>query len=443
MYQENNAELIFQVKRFEKETNGKIVKYNSNSNCFTCSCGYTQFSGFICRHIFRTAVQLNLKELPTSLFYERWKKNPSEENLINAYISFSTLQQLSNNQSNDDQDQNHQYMLTRLLQKIQRFVTQNPIISKTLYVSFNETFTSEVENLNKAQSKVQSNTLNIIPTVKNPLVVREKGRPSNKRIKSAGELTDKSNNKKKKKADENANNNMSENLSFDNCEPIYITQNIQPLHEIQNLTTLSQHCTLPSPQVPHFDEPDFLSNKLNLENDQDKNIECPYCGETLPNLLPPKVSEYLNDISMGKKSAHTIVEQYEFYLVHKGEGTIIPCGIEKGYPLYIDFAKLPNRITELKSDLLKIIKGQCYSEFRVDAVKRIQEIGKSKPGYYGPKGLEVISKTLIEMFVQPKILTENLCAPQSSSQYLVQVLVPETAIRLIAEDLGGIWQKML
>ncbi|CAB5207610.1 unnamed protein product [Rhizophagus irregularis] len=99
------------------------------------------------------------------------------------------------------------------------------------------------------------------------------------------------------------------------------------------------------------------------------------------------------------KSARTIVEQYEFCLVHK----------------------LSNRITELKSDLLKIIKGQRHSEFRVDAVKRIQEIGKSKvghpllyqinyfesfqPGYYGPK---------------------------------VQVLVPETAIRLIAEDLGGI-----
>ncbi|PKB98357.1 hypothetical protein RhiirA5_431498 [Rhizophagus irregularis] len=168
------------------------------------------------------------------------------------------------------------------------------------------------------------------------------------------------------------------------------------------------------------------------ENDQDKNIECPYCGETLPNLLPSKVSEYLNDISTGTKSARTIVEQYEFCLVHK----------------------LSNRITELKSDLLKIIKGQRHSEFRVDAVKRIQEIGKSKvghpllyqinyfesfqPGYYEPKGLEVISKTLIEMFAQPRILTENLCAPQSSSQYLVQVLVPETAIRLIAEDLGGI-----
>ena len=42
------------------------------------------------------------------------------------------------------------------------------------------------------------------------------------------------------------------------------------------------------------------------------------------------------------------------------------------------------------------------------------------------------------MFIQPKILTKNLCASQSSSQYLIQVLVPKTAIRLIAEDLGNI-----
>ncbi|CAB4489748.1 unnamed protein product [Rhizophagus irregularis] len=119
-------------------------------------------------------------------------------------------------------------------------------------------------------------------------------------------------------------------------------QNIQLLYKIQNLTTLSQHCTLLSFQVSHFNESDFLSNKLNLKNDQDKNIKCSYCGETLPNLLPSKVSEYLNDILMEKKSTHTIVEQYEFCLVYKGEKTIISCGIEKGYPLYIDFAKLFN-----------------------------------------------------------------------------------------------------
>lgn len=31
-------------------------------------------------------------------------------------------------------------------------------------------------------------------------------------------------------------------------------------------------------------------------------------------------------------------------------------------------------------------------------------------------------------------MTAKHCAPQSSSQYLVQVLAPETAIRLIAKD---------
>ena len=31
-------------------------------------------------------------------------------------------------------------------------------------------------------------------------------------------------------------------------------------------------------------------------------------------------------------------------------------------------------------------------------------------------------------------MNKDRCAPQSSSQYLSQVLVPETAIRLIAED---------
>lgn len=48
--------------------------------------------------------------------------------------------------------------------------------------------------------------------------------------------------------------------------------------------------------------------------------------------------------------------------------------------------------------------------------------------------MAVILKTLTEIFVQTRILTVDLCSPQSSSQYLAQVLVPETAIRLIAED---------
>lgn len=78
------------------------------------------------------------------------------------------------------------------------------------------------------------------------------------------------------------------------------------------------------------------------------------------------------------ESACTVIEQYEFCRVHRGEGIIIPYGTEKGYPLHIDFANLPSRIVNLKSELLKIIKGQKYSDYRVNAIKRIQEIGPSK-----------------------------------------------------------------
>lgn len=42
------------------------------------------------------------------------------------------------------------------------------------------------------------------------------------------------------------------------------------------------------------------------------------------------------------------------------------------------------------------------------------------------------------MFIQTNTLTKGRCTPQSSSQYLYQVLVPETAIRLILEDYENI-----
>ena len=73
-----------------------------------------------------------------------------------------------------------------------------------------------------------------------------------------------------------------------------------------------------------------------------------------------------------------MIEQQEFCRVHIGEGRIIPYGVAKGYPLHIDFTNLPCRITNMKVELLKIIKGQRYSEYRVNAIKRIQEVGKSK-----------------------------------------------------------------
>ena len=42
------------------------------------------------------------------------------------------------------------------------------------------------------------------------------------------------------------------------------------------------------------------------------------------------------------------------------------------------------------------------------------------------------------MFLDTNILTANNCFPQNPYDYVINVLVPETAMRLISEDFGGI-----
>ncbi|CAG8463551.1 7835_t:CDS:2 [Scutellospora calospora] len=257
-------------------------------------------------HIFRIAMQLNLEELLARLFYNRWKKNLSKEEIINNYIVFSTsTSQQSTTFSNIElnNDQNYQYLLTQLLQKIQRFILQNPTTAATLYNSFNEKFVSEIEKI----SISQSNNL-ITSTIKNPLIVHGKGHLSNKRILSTVELAS----NKKKKTSKNKENILE-----------------------------SQEC-------------------INLNNDQ-------------PSYIRP--------------------------------------------------------LDKIQHSNIIMISSQGQ-----DSDSPIQQL----PEYYGTKGLAVILKTLTEMFVQTKILTANICSPQSSSQYLAQVLIPETAIRLIAEDFNNI-----
>ncbi|RIB16305.1 hypothetical protein C2G38_2190329 [Gigaspora rosea] len=73
---------------------------------------------------------------------------------------------------------------------------------------------------------------------------------------------------------------------------------------------------------------------------------------------------------------------------------------------------------------------------------RQETVTGTQPGYYRTKDLAIILKTLTKMFVQSKILTTNLYILQLSSQYLAQVLIPETAIRLIAEDFNNIFLDM-
>ena len=81
--------MSFKIIRHEKEnSSGRVVKFFKDSKLIKCSCGYTQMSGFICRHIYRVGIQLNLNELPSELYLYRWRKDPDEHTIYEHYTNF-------------------------------------------------------------------------------------------------------------------------------------------------------------------------------------------------------------------------------------------------------------------------------------------------------------------------------------------------------------------
>ncbi|CAG8508031.1 5959_t:CDS:2 [Dentiscutata erythropus] len=202
--------------------------------------------------------------------------------------------------------------------------------------------------------------------------------------------------------------------------------------------------------------------RRNREDSADLKKKCPYCNETLPDPLPPRIRAYLESpsktrlLSLNTGHSSNIVDQFEFCRLHDAESHIVPDGLQKNYPLVIDFNTLPNRIKVLFPELLEVATGKIKSLFRDLAMDAYNELGKARarkptvvmgrfqkflPGYYGSKGSSVIFSTLVSLFIESKRLTLDMTKPQEPLEYLNQVLVPETAIRLIAQDRGGISLK--
>ncbi|CAG8699152.1 11183_t:CDS:2, partial [Funneliformis caledonium] len=159
-----------------------------------------------------------------STYLSRMKKTKEKwaacyNHVFIADMTTTQHEESMNNMMKGYLDANYQYMLTQLLQKIQQFVTQNPISTITFYTSFNEVFISKIEK----ETQTQSNNSNIIPIVKNPLIIQSI-------------------------------------IDLDNYESTYIVQNTvtQPLNEIQNLSSS------PTIQSLQFFESNIFSNESNL-----------------------------------------------------------------------------------------------------------------------------------------------------------------------------------
>lgn len=117
----------------------------------------------------------------------------------------------------------------------------------------------------------------------------------------------------------------------------------------------------------------------------------------------------------------------------------------RGYPA-IDWDALPARIVRHEKHIHSVLVGKTESTFRAewlaaktqDAVAALITI----PGYYGPRGLRVLSDTIVERHastLRKRVVEDTLLASRGMYQFVQAVLVPELAVQLIREDMqrGG------
>ncbi|KAF8328450.1 RTC4-like domain-containing protein [Cantharellus anzutake] len=191
----------------------------------------------------------------------------------------------------------------------------------------------------------------------------------------------------------------------------------------------------------------------------DPSTICPFCDEPWPS---DPSAELTNLLARARRKAwphkrYTNPEGLKAPLeaiidlcnTHRSEASIIPEGIAKGWPSEIDFDAIPNRLWKLKPALQKLIDFPSGWHFFDIAKKDIQQFGaaatnstrgqfstfsRTQPGYYGERGLVRIANGLHDLF--PGLSTRPSFAPLDVENFLLRVLIPETARLLIMEDLA-------
>ncbi|RKU46157.1 hypothetical protein DL546_007910 [Coniochaeta pulveracea] len=168
----------------------------------------------------------------------------------------------------------------------------------------------------------------------------------------------------------------------------------------------------------------------------DRGPVCPMCGES--------VDQGLLD-SFSKKKYMTITQQQKFCHAHKMQSARETWSDRK-YPK-IDWGRLDKRIAEHHKSLKKILKGgpsyygAIYTQSIKDGSNRtlLKMTEDLTPGYYGTKGLRVMTEKLIEQFsalLRKAAVKDRVVSARGQTTFVQCVLVPELAVRLIMEDMA-------
>ncbi|CAG8497978.1 8968_t:CDS:2 [Gigaspora rosea] len=163
-------------------------------------------------------------------------------------------------------------------------------------------------------------------------------------------------------------------------------------------------------------------NDESEDNNEDLINKCSFCGENFSFKLPV----YLQHLQQLRSPR--IEDQFEFCRFHSAQTSIIPEGLSTNYPTEIDFIQLPERVNKLYSELWSIVTKNTESSFRNLAIEN------HKKKHWENSRSYTILNTLKTLFIDSKKLSSNMTHPLNPLEFLGEVLVPETAVRLIAQD---------
>ncbi|CAB4386303.1 unnamed protein product [Rhizophagus irregularis] len=298
----------YQIYRFNHETKpGRKVVHNGETNHFVCSCKYTTFSGIICRHIFRVATQLNLNNLPESLFHNQWRKDPS--NLVltqNFHLFCNNIQ--SPNDKIIERVEDYEYLLSKVFHEIKGLVKKYPEMAQEFYTTNNTLLQNRIKSANN-QKTCKSTTKNLI---RNPQTATNN---SKKREKKSKVMNDLSNKKWKTRS------NNSSGLSLQEKEniPKYDDKKNDNINASSSMHRVFQN--LPQISVTELMDMEMVEIDNGLSKKKDNELFCLFCNQSLPNPLPKKLLDYLKILQNKDKILET--DRAEFCFMHYAETAIV------------------------------------------------------------------------------------------------------------------------
>ncbi|PTB69827.1 hypothetical protein BBK36DRAFT_1110743 [Trichoderma citrinoviride] len=173
----------------------------------------------------------------------------------------------------------------------------------------------------------------------------------------------------------------------------------------------------------------------NKSSEKDTSAPCPWCGATVD-------SKQLADFSKGKRL--NVERQQRFCTSHKQKSAIATWE-SNSYP-QVEWATLEARFAKHRDHLLAIINGEAshYRTALADKVALGQERTAKKqgnmiPGYYGPRGFNVMTDYLVREFsdmLMKKAARDKVIAGRGVPMFIESVLVAELGVQLIMEDMS-------